>query len=217
MDDIVSEFNKSLIIDSVDVLSDYIDLGISNALELENDIPIVKTIIGLGKIAIGIRERNLIKNLISVIKSLNSGNIDKEKLKKHQLRLKEDSKLAKKELGRVLIILDKTIDDKKAIILGKLYKAYVNTRIDWDMFIEFSEITDRMYVNDLEILRSIHDGTMKDVANKENMYRIDRLNSLGIVGIKPQIFQQANGEKEDTYIMTNYIGKKYCNIIFENN
>ena len=217
MDDIVSEFNKSLIIDSVDVLSDYIDLGISSTLELGNDIPIVKTIIGLGKIAIDIRERNLINNLISFIKSLNSGNIDKEKLKKHQLKLKEDQKLAKEELGRILIILDKTIDDKKAIILGKLYKACVNTRIDWDMFIEFSEITDRMYVNDLEILKSIHEGTMKDAVNKENMYRIDRLNSLGIVGIKPQIFQQANGEKEDTYIMTNYIGKKYCNIIFENN
>lgn len=216
MDDIVSEFNKSLIIDSVDVLSDYIDLGISSALELENDIPIVKTIIGLGKIAIDIRERNLIKNLISFIKSLNSDNIDKEKLKEHQLRLKEDSKLAKKELGRVLIILDKTIDENKAEILGKLYKAYVNTRIDWDMFIEFSEITDRMYVNDLEILKSIHEGTMKDAVNKENIYRIDRLNSLGIVGIKPQIFQQANGKKEDTYIMTNYIGKKYCNIIFDN-
>lgn len=217
MDDIVSEFNKSLIIDSVDVLSDYIDLGISSALELGNDIPIVKTIIGLGKIAIDIRERNLIKNLISFIKSLNSGNIDKEKLKEHQLKLKEDQKLAKEELGRVLIILDKTIDENKAEILGKLYKAYVNTRIDWDMFIEFSEITDRMYVNDLEILKSIHEGTMKDAVNKENMYRIDRLNSLGIVGIKPQIFQQANGEKEDTYIMTNYIGKKYCNIILENN
>lgn len=217
MDEIVSEFNKSLITDSAELLSDYIDSEINNALELENDIPIVKTIIGLGKIAIDIRERNLIKNLIFFIKSLNSGNIDKEKLKEHQLRLKEDSKQAKKELGRVLIILDKTIDENKAEILGKLYKAYVNTKIDWDMFIEFSEITERMDINDLKILRLIYDGTMKDVANKENMYRVDRLNSLGIVGIKPQIFQQTDGGKEDTYIMTNHIGKKYCNIIFENN
>ena len=60
MDEIVSEFNKSLITDSAELLSDYIDLEINNALELENDIPIVKTIIGLGKIAIDIRERNLI-------------------------------------------------------------------------------------------------------------------------------------------------------------
>lgn len=217
MNEIVPEFNDSLVIDSSDIVGDYLELGIDSILENDSlkEIPIIKTFISVGKITKSIRERNLIKNLVIFINELNSGNIDKEKLKKHKEELNQNPKKAEKELGRILIILEQTIDNLKSSILGKLYKAYINQEIDWDLFVEFSEITNRLYINDLSILSLIFKNQLSDTSNRSDLYRIERLNSLGVVGLAPKaIFIGTNASRQDSYITLNQIGKIYSNIIF---
>lgn len=217
MNDIVPEFNDSLVINSSDIIGDYLELGIDSILENDSlkEIPIVKTFLSIGKITKNIRERNLIKNLVIFLNELNSGNIDKEKLNKHKEELRQNHKKAEKELGRVLIILEQTIDNIKSSILGKLYKAYVNQEIDWNLFVEFSEITNRLYINDLNILLLIFNNQLSDTSNRNDLYRIERLNSLGIVGLAPKaIFIGTNASRQDSYITMNQIGKIYSNIIF---
>lgn len=217
MNEIVPEFNDSLVIDSSDIVSDYLELGIDSILDNDSlkEIPIIKTFIGVGKITKSIRERNLMKNLVIFINKLNSGNIDKEKLKKHKEELNQNPKKAEKELGRILIILEQTIDNLKSSILGKLYKAYINQEIDWDLFVEFSEITNRLYINDLSILSLIFKNQLSDTSNRSDLYRIERLNSLGVVGLAPKaIFIGTNASRQDSHITLNQIGKIYSNIIF---
>lgn len=217
MNEIVPEFNDSLVIDSSDIMGDYLELGIDSILENDSlkEIPIIKTFLSVGKIAKNIRERNLIKNLVIFLNELNSGNIDKEKLNRHKEELRQDHKKAEKELGRVLIILEQTIDNIKSSILGKLYKAYINQEIDWNLFVEFSEITNRLYVNDLSILLLIYNNQLSDTSNRSDLYRIERLNSLGVVGLAPKaIFIDTNASRQDSYITLNQIGKIYSNIIF---
>lgn len=217
MNDIVPEFNDSLVINSSDIIGDYLELGIDSILENDSlkEIPIVKTFLSIGKITKNIRERNLIKNLVIFLNELNSGNIDKEKLNKHKEELRQNHKKAEKELGRVLIILEQTIDNIKSSILGKLYKAYVNQEIDWNLFVEFSEITNRLYINDLNILLLIFNNQLSDTSNRNDLYRVERLNSLGIVGLAPKaIFIGTNASRQDSYITLNQIGKIYSNIIF---
>lgn len=217
MNDIVPEFNDSLVINSSDIIGDYLELGIDSILENDSlkEIPIVKTFLSIGKITKNIRERNLIKNLVIFLNEFNSGNIDKEKLNKHKEELRQNHKKAEKELGRVLIILEQTIDNIKSSILGKLYKAYVNQEIDWNLFAEFSEITNRLYINDLNILLLIFNNQLSDSSNRNDLYRIERLNSLGIVGLAPKaIFIGTNASRQDSYITLNQIGKIYSNIIF---
>ena len=217
MNEIVPEFNDSLVIDSSDIISDYLELGIDSILDNDSlkEIPIIKTFIGVGKITKSIRERNLMKNLVIFINELNSGNIDKEKLKKHKEELNQNPKKAEKELGRILIILEQTIDNLKSSILGKLYKAYINQEIDWDLFVEFSEITNMLYINDLSILSLIFKNQLSDTSNRSDLYRIERLNSLGVVGLAPKaIFIGSNASRQDNYITLNQIGKIYSNIIF---
>lgn len=217
MNEIIPEFNDSLIINSTDIIGDYLELGIDSILENEilKEIPIFKSLLSVGKISKNIRERNCLKNLAIFINELNSGNIDAEKLRLHQEELKRNSKKAEKELGRVLIILDQTIDNIKASILGKLYKAYINQVIDWDMFIEFSEITNRLYIHDLKILALIYNGNMNDTSNRTDLYRVERLNSLGVIGLAPKSIVIGTGHsRQDSYITLNKIGKKYSDIIF---
>ena len=217
MNEIIPEFNDSLIINSTDIIGDYLELGIDSILENEilKEIPIFKSLLSVGKISKNIRERNCLKNLAIFINELNSGNIDTEKLRLHQEELKRNSKKAEKELGRVLIILDQTIDNIKASILGKLYKAYINQVVNWDMFIEFSEITNRLYINDLKILALIYNGNMNDTSNRADLYRVERLNSLGVIGLAPKSIVIGTGySRQDSYITLNKIGKMYSDIIF---
>ena len=218
MNEIVPEFSDSLVIDSADILSDYLELGIDSVLENDNlkEIPIVKTFISVGRIARNIGERNLLKNLVIFINELNSGSIDKEKLRKHKEELNKNPKKAEKELGRVLIILEQTLDNIKSSILGKLYKAYINQEIDWDLFVEFSEVTNRLYINDLNTLKMIFYGQLNDTTNSNDLYRIERLNSLGVIGLAPKaIFIGNTGSRQDSYITLNNVGKIYSNIIFK--
>ena len=217
MDGIVPEFNDSLVIDSSDIVSDYLELGIDSILENDSlkEIPIIKTFISVRKITKNIRERNLMKNLAIFLNELNSGNIDKEKLNRHKEELKQDHKKAEKELGRILIILEQTIDNIKSSILGKLYKAYINQEIDWNLLVEFSEITNRLYVNDLNVLLLIFNNQLSDTSNRNDLYKIERLNSLGIIGLAPKaVFIDDTGSRQDSYITLNQIGKIYSNIIF---
>ena len=217
MNEIVPEFNDSLIINSSDIVGDYLELGIDSILENDNlkEIPIVKTFLSVGRITKNIRERNLIKNLVIFLNELNSGNIDKEKLENHNRQLNQNPKKAEKELGRILIILEQTIDNIKSSILGKLYKAYINQEINWDLFVEFSEITNRIYINDLNTLLLIYNNQLSDTSSRSDLYRIERLNSLGVIGLAPkEIFIGNGNSRQDSYITLNKVGLIYSKIIF---
>lgn len=214
MNEIIPEFNDSLVIDSSDIVSDYLELGIDSILENDGlkEIPIIKTFIGVGKITKNIRERNLMKNLAIFINELNSGKADKKKLNKHKEELRQNPKKAEKELGRILIILEQTIDNIKSSKLGKLYKAYINQEIDWDMFIEFSEITNRLFMFDINILKVMWSKEYNTyIERKDDDFRIERMYSLGIIG---NIFPSMNETKHLHGRVLNGLGKKYCDIIF---
>lgn len=214
MNEIVPEFNDSLVIDSSDIVGDYLELGIDSILENDSlkEIPIIKTFISVGKITKSIRERNLIKNLAIFINELNSGKINKEKLSRHREELRKNPKKAEKELGRILIILEQTIDNIKSSILGKLYKSYIKQEIDWDIFIEFSEITNRLFMFDINILKVMWSQAYNSyIEQKDDNFRIERMYSLGIIG---NIFPSMNETKYLHGRVLNCLGKKYCDIIF---
>lgn len=214
MNEIVPEFNDSLVIDSSDIVGDYLELGIDSILENDSlkEIPIIKTFISVGKITKSIRERNLIKNLAIFINELNSGKINKEKLSRHREELRKNPKKAEKELGRILIILEQTIDNINSSILGKLYKSYINQEIDWGIFIEFSEITNRLFMFDINILKVMWSQAYNTyIEQKDDNFRIERMYSLGIIG---NIFPSMNETKHLHGKVLNGLGKKYCDIIF---
>lgn len=214
MNEVVPEFNDSLVIDSSDIVGDYLELGIDSILENDSlkEIPIIKIFISVGKITKSIRERNLIKNLVIFINELNSGKINKEKLSRHREELRKNPKKAEKELGRILIILEQTIDNIKSSILGKLYKSYINQEIDWDIFIEFSEITNRLFMFDINILKVMWSQEYNTyIEQKDDNFRIERMYSLGIIG---NIFPSMNETKHLHGRVLNGLGKKYCDIIF---
>lgn len=175
---LVTEFKNSLFNDDVtDLCIDLTEIGIDSVMDegVLSEVPIAKTIVALGKTGLALRERNMLKQTLTFIRAFNSETISDEQLQKYKDKI-SNNKYAEKELGRVLYLLDRNIDNVKSAILGKIYNAYVNGKLGWDKFCELSEVNERMLISDYRVLLS---GEKMQYTNGN--YVISRLIALGIM------------------------------------
>ena len=188
MDDLIFDFEKSALDATLELSMDIAEIGVDELFENEiiREIPFVKTVYSVYKIGTAIEERHLIKKTLLFIKQFNAKTINKKKLKKYRERLENYPEYAEEELGRVLILLNKTIDNKKAVILANLYRSYVEEEIQWDQFCELSDITDRIVLSDVKILFYAYQNKGVNLYDFDN-YHLDRLISLGVLENKQRI------------------------------
>ncbi len=186
---IVPSFKETLLDPAVsnmgDVLTDIAELGLDAVLQdgLLKDIPVFGTIAALCKTGVNLRERNLIRQTALFISSFNQGTIAEDKLSAYRQELERDQKKAEKELGRVILLLDRMLEEKQAKMLGRFYSSYVNGSISWDKFVELSEVNARMFLNDYAELDGLARKPIKqdEEVSDKRMYVIQRLESLGLV------------------------------------
>lgn len=218
MDKIIPSFASSLFDGSKDSIGDITELGIDSLLDdgVFKDLPIVSMLVGVKNTYQNIHDRNLLKQTLTFIKQFNSGSINQEKLNKYRDMLNTDSKKAEKELGRVLIILNSTIDMEKSQMLANLYKSYINEKINWNQFCEFAEIIKMLFLNDFNIIDLIYKHQITDTSGIE-IYSIDRLTSLGIVNtvMKTIMISSNTSSKSDKYVNLTTIGQKFYECVIE--
>lgn len=216
MDKLTDDFEKSLFNDSVDIIGDYLEIGIDYLIEKEilKEIPIVKSIVSVLNIGKNVHDRNLLRQTLTFIKEFNSGNISKDKLVEYKSMIESNPKKCEEELGRVLILLNNYIDTEKSVMLARLYKAYINKIINWNEFCEYSEIINRIFIQDLKILKEIHKGVIVDDKGA-NKFRIERLYSTGLIGWNPKVmFSFGEQEITENKVNINCIGRKFAEIVF---
>lgn len=219
MQSIIPSFRESLFVDNTDILIDISEYTIDNLIEMSDtltDFPIIKTISATLKGFHNIYDRNLLKNTLVFIQELNSGEINRDKYIAYKTTLEHNPSKCEKELGRVVLILNNIIDVNKSKILAKLYKAYINKTLTWEEFCEYSEIVNRIFIEDMTILKDIYNGNITFISetNNEN-YRIYRLNSIGIIDIKLDKLTVAviDGSKALKQLVSiNDTGKKFLEI-----
>ena len=220
MDELTDSFEKSLFNDSNDVISDYLELGVDSFISdgILKEIPIVKSIVSVLKIGKNIHDRNLLKQTLTFINEFNNNNISIEKLNRYREDIENNDKKCEEELGRVLLLLNSYIDKEKSIMLAKLFKAYINIEINWNKFCEYSEIINRLFIQDFDLLRKIYYSQVNDTSNINDIYRVERLNSLGVIGMtfKSSRISSINGvqqSRQDSYLTMNINGKRFMDII----
>ena len=206
MKNIIPSFRDSLFSKNTDILTDF---------------PIIKTIASVLKEAYNIYDRNLLKNTLIFIQELNSGTIDEEKYIAYKTTLEHNPNKCEKELGRVILILNNIIDVSKSKMLSRLFKAYINKVLTWEEFCEYSEIVNRIFLEDIALLKKINDGevTFIDEDDKEK-YRIHRLNSIGVIEISIDKMTVAiiNGSMKPKQLVTiSDVGNKFLKIVLDSN
>ena len=216
MDKLVPAFETTLFDSTLsDACSEMAELGIDSLLDesIYKSIPVVSLLIGVGKTAQNIHDRNLLKQTIKFINTFNEKSISPEKINKYRKKLQSNPKYAEEELGRVIILLNSNVELKKSELLGKFYRAYVNETIDWDTFCEFSDITSRLFVSDLQLLYDIYHSQVSDTSQCP-VYKADRLIALGLLdsATKSMTIGSSTGSQTQRYIQTNSLGNLYCHI-----
>ncbi|WP_418360865.1 hypothetical protein [Sphingobacterium detergens] len=130
----------------------YIDIG--EALldtkindEIIKNIPILSTIYNLSKAVISISDKLFLKKVMSFLYELNS--IDKNKIENFKLKMESDDKFQKKVGEKLIFIIDKCEDDEKSVIVGKIFKAYLNEKITYEDFLMLSKSIELLGIWDI--------------------------------------------------------------------
>lgn len=217
MDKIVPAFEASLLEPVFSTTLELGEVGIDSLLDdgIFKDIPIVSLVMGVGKTAQNIQERNLLYQTLNFIKSFNEKSIDEKKLKKYKEKIDKSSKIAEKELGRVLIILNSNVEVKKSQMLGKVFRAYIDEMIDWNQFCDLSEAISRLFISDINLISDIWKHKINDSTQCMN-YQIDRLVSIGFIGTttKSMTIGSNNTSNTERYLNITPFGRVFSEIIF---
>ena len=182
------------------------------------DIPIVGVIAGFCKFGISIREKNLLKQTLEFINAFNSGTISPERLTKYKNEIETNPKKAEEELGRCLIIMNSTIEKEQSKLLGRLYNSYVKGSISWSKFVELSDASHRLFVEDIRILKEIDRRQEARVAvNDENAYKYYRLQSIGLLSSSNGVVNIENQDESELDLSSNVFTISQFGMIFINN
>lgn len=182
---IITTFRDTIFRDNSDIIMEYGEIALDAILNQNNPFtcfPIVNTIAALCKTGLNIKERNYLKQTYAFIKGFNSGNINQSKIDEYREKLVSDVTKAERELGRIVVILDSTIEQEQSEILGRFYKAYICGNYDWDMFRQLSSANQKLFFNDYDMLHFINNK----IVCSENITplqrsSIERLQAVGLV------------------------------------
>lgn len=102
------------------------------------DIPILGTVVGLGKGVMSISDRLFTKKLLLFIFEIKD--LTSEERNKQITKIQRDSKYENSIGEKLLMIIDKSNDSKKASWIGRLFYHCLKNEIDYRDFIRCSEI-----------------------------------------------------------------------------
>ncbi len=216
MSEMTDALGKSLFGIAEDTLPDLAEVGIDQILSdgVLKEVPIVKTMYTAVKFVYNVRERNLLKQTLQMIAALRNKVTDHDKIEKYRSHLQKDPRYADKELGRILIILDQTIDVEKSRILGILFGAFVNKEISWEMFCELTEITRRMFLSDFAFMKRLACGLPLESGVKPSEWiSASRLVSIGVALEGSQTFFKTLAEVERRLYSLSDLGQKYYYLV----
>lgn len=185
MDELIPAFRQSIFNDSIaDSVANIAEVGIDSIMSdgLLKDLPIINLFLNASRTFNAIHERNLLKNTALFLDAINSQKINDRQIQAYKKKLL-NKKTAERELGRVIVLLNQYVDNKKAQMLGKLFCQYIDRDYSWDKFCELSDILNRLFLDDIPFLYSILDSEGRQAIYHiyKIPYNIKRLESIGLV------------------------------------
>ncbi|ENM5912933.1 hypothetical protein I2709_001239 [Vibrio mimicus] len=163
------ENSQTALIDGADAVAGYLADD-----ELLSSIPVVNTMVSVGKGALSYRDRKLVKKISIFLSRLED--VEAHKITEFVDRLENDD-YREKVGDKLLTLLDRADDDEKAKIIGGLFKLYVTNRITRDTFDVLAHTVDRVHFFELHHLRHMYKNeySMQDIGPLFLPFRIVKL------------------------------------------
>lgn len=131
---------------SMDLTIDYAELALDSFLDNEiiKEIPIVKSIVGIIKGGIKIREIHFAKKLLTFLKEFHSAKLDDFIRTEFQQKFKSDTKYRNSVVEQIMILNERVLEIEKSKILANLFASHLNNKFDWNDFLSLSYCTERL-------------------------------------------------------------------------
>ncbi len=137
-----------------DLATDYAELGLDTFMDNDaiKEIPIVKSVIGLVKGGIAVREIFLAKKLLTFLKEYHSGKLKLEKKEAFLQKFQDDKRYRESIVEQIMILNDRFISIEKSKVLANLFLAHLNDKFDLEGFCQLSECLDDLHTRAFKVL-----------------------------------------------------------------
>jgi hypothetical protein len=199
----------------VPVTTDLAEVGLDMLLNegVLKDIPVIGSFIGLCKAGVSIRDRLLAKKLLSFLQELSK--VPRKARKAAIEKLNADVKFQKRVGENLLLLLEKANDVDKPLMLGRAFRAFLEERIDYQMFKNFGFIIDALNMSAIPKLSDIYQKfqSTKDFETNYLTSEVRHLISLGL--ISDHLTRTTFGADIEHTIEKTKTGKNFCDIVLE--
>jgi uncharacterized ubiquitin-like protein YukD len=133
-----------------DISVDISEVLVDNLLEdgILKDIPIIGTILKLGKFSLNIKDHLFIKKIIYFISELKE--ISPKKRNQIISKIDNSSEFRIKIGEKLLYIIDKCEDHIECEYIAKFFKAFLNEKLTYSEFLRCSSILQNIFIEDFE-------------------------------------------------------------------
>jgi hypothetical protein len=196
---IIKSVESEILNPTVDLSIDYAEIALDSFLDNDaiSEIPIVKSIVGIAKIGISIKERHDLKKLLTFFKEFQSGNISDENRLAFNKKFNSNEKYRTEVVETIVLLNERFLDLKKSKILANLMNAHINHHLTWNELNDISIILDNIHPKAFLFL--------KEMAEK-NWSHHDRHNEN-----EPLMFSCGIGNKDGSKFSISKMGQDLFN------
>lgn len=144
---LTKKFEEQLFDQSIDLGSDYADLGLENMLdnELLKHIPFVKTLVAFYHIGSSYNARHNVKKILVFLQAFHSKTIEPQKLTEFKNKFDKNPKFRDRVMETVLVYNEKFIEVSQSAVLAHLFRAYIEGKIEWGSFSQLAFIVNNLH------------------------------------------------------------------------
>ncbi|WP_433922922.1 hypothetical protein [Paenibacillus taichungensis] len=212
---------KELIHSSLDVAMDYGELAVDSILNYDviSELPIVKSIVALGRIGLSIKEKHFTKKVLCFLKEFHSKS-SSENIMEFKNKLNTDQMFKDKVTEQIILVIDRLKTEQRAVLFAKLLIDLIQEKYDWETFCYFSEFLDLIQLIDIAVLSDLFIKSSNEIDNNAvttfdrymMLASIERLKLYGFVVVKDLAFIGPSDEfKKQAYISS--LGTVFYNAI----
>jgi hypothetical protein len=179
-----------------------LDSSIENGILRE--IPIVGTIIGLGRAAVTIRDRLFLNKLRYLLTEIESVAVEDRENVISSINNSEEYSIKVGE--KLLYIVDRREDHQAASLVGRVFRAFLEGSLDYESFVRLAGIIDK-----------IHHSTVLDFAHTDweeiDADKVTELIGTGLIELNPmyiRVEDQTDWKASNKYVVDG--GRLTCSV-----
>ena len=226
--DLTESLGETILNNQAEIAIDWATFTVDKILESKEmlQIPIVNTIVGIYKISKSLFDFQKFEFIVEFLNGLNNNTISKEKLSQMKELYTNNNVRFKEDMKRLVVILSNSIEKEQSRCLGKIFRAMINQDINYQQYLELSNLNMQLTLSDYKILKDEFNDLKKIVPYNDKYSHLVGLGfvikefelDVGNIKIEEEYGQTIIPPiiKHDYYCVLSEVGKIFKRIICNN-